>query len=271
MTNLATAIYKDPLAKIALGIYLIFSTWWIIIFLGGTTDAPVNHWFGFAYGGFSLIGSIIGLISIKHWGGYKSLMGKAMLSLSLGLFAQAFGQYSFWFLQSIMRVELPYPSISDIGFFGTNPFYIYAAFLIAKASGVKLSVKSFSHQISAVIIPTVTLLIAYFLFLREYQLDMSQPLLVFFDLGYPLAPTIYISIAILTYGLSRNTLGGIMKSRILFLIIAFFAQFVAEYLFIYFQEDFFPASFVDFAYLTAYFIMTMALLQLKWVSKKLNS
>lgn len=264
---LATA-KKDNPTILTVVFFIVLSLWWLTIYLSGTTDSSVNHIFGFIYGGFSIWGGYWGLKISKEWGGTRSLMGRAIIGLALGLLFQAFGQYSFWFYNYILRISVPYPSISDVGFFGTIPFYIYAAFLFTKASGGKISLRSVAKQVHAIVIPIIMLSISYFLFLRNYSFDSFEPLKTFFDFGYPMGQAIYISIAILNYSLCRELLGGIMRNKIILLIIAFFAQYLADYIFIYFHDLYFPASFIDYMYLVAYFLMTLALLQIKTVANR---
>ncbi len=263
-------IRNDIQATSTLLIFVLLLIFWVVIFLGGTKEAPVNHIFGFIYGGFSLFGGACGLIISRQWGGFKSIMGRAILALSAGLLLQGFGQYSFWYYNFVLKIEVPYPSVPDIGYFGTIPFYIFAAFCFAKASGVKVSLRSFKSKLQAIIIPVVMLGIGYGLFLRNYDFTSTTPQQVFFDYGYPLGQAIYISIAILTYSLSRGLLGGVMKNKILLLLFAFFAQFLADYIFIYFHQFYFPASFIDLFYLIAYAIMTLGILQLRTSTLKIK-
>ena len=112
--------------------------------------------------------------------------------------------------------------------------------------------------------------VAYFLILKQYELDFTDPLGTFLNFGYPLGQAVYISIAILTYLLSRKMLGGIMRFPILLIVLAFAAQFLADYIFIYFHDLYFPASFMDYFYLLAYFLMTLSLIYLKVVADQLR-
>ena len=59
MSDLFSLFKKDRLAQVALVLYLFLTFWWISIFMGGTTDASVNHLFGFVYGGFSIFGGLV--------------------------------------------------------------------------------------------------------------------------------------------------------------------------------------------------------------------
>lgn len=265
MGLLLRILKSEKTAKLTLFFFFALTLAWVIIFLGGSKDEPINHIFGFIYGGFSIWGGILGLAISKQWGGARSVMGKAILFLSIGLLLQAFGQYSFWFYNFFLKVAVPYPGIPDIGYFGTIPFYTLAAFYLAKASGVKLSLGSFFNKIQALIIPIAILSVSYSLFLKDYDFASVPPLQIFLDFGYPLGQAFYISLAILIYSLSRNILGGIMKPRIFFIIFAFSLQFLADYVFIYFHDLYFPASFIDYFYLLAYAVMTLGLIELKTV------
>lgn len=270
MRDRINLLFRSRLAQLSIVFFLLLSIWWLYIFLNGIKGTYNNDAFGFVYGGFSIWGGIIGLFVSRKWGGFKSVIGKAIIFLSIGLLLQSFGQYSFWYLNSVSKIEVPYPSIPDIGFFGTIPFYIYAAYLLARSSGAKISLKSFKNRIQAVIIPAGMLVIAYMLFLRDYTFDWSSPLTIFLDFGYPMGQAIYISIAILTYSLTRKMLGGIMRFPIIFIILAYLVQFLSDYSYVLFKEIYFPGSFIDYFYLVAYFMMTLGLIQLKTVLNKLD-
>ena len=254
-------------AKIALLLFLLITAWWIYTQFKPLDD--INHeYFGNVYGILALWGAGWGLIIAKKWGGFRSLMGKALMFFSLGLFLQEFGQLTYSYYIHVLHVDIPYPSIGDIGFFGTIPFYIGGAMYLAKSAGVKVSLQSFASKIQAVIIPLVLLTVGYILFLKDYEFDLSNPLKIFLDFGYPLGQAIYISIGILTYTLTRNLLGGAMKNKVLFFIIAFAMQFLADYTFLFFQSSYYPGSFIDYMYVVSYFFMAMAILQTQTVFSK---
>lgn len=258
-------------AKVLFVMFIFFSFWWVFM----TSFLPRDHFsyglYGTLYGVIAAWGGGWGLIIAREWGGFKSVMGKAIIMFSLGLFAQEFGQCAYTFYIFVLNDEIPYPSVGDIGFFGTIPFYIYGAYLLAKAAGVRFSLKSYINKLQAILIPVAMLSVAYFLFLRDYTFDFSQPLKIFLDFGYPFGQAIYISIAILTYSLTRSILGGLMKTKVLFLIAAFGVQFLADYAFIYFHDQYYPGSILDYLYVFAYFLMGIGIFQLHIVANKLKA
>lgn len=257
-------------AKVALALFLFYTFWFVIIHLLLPSDHFLYHYYGVFYGIIAVWGGIWGIVIARKWGGFKSIMGKALLLFSFGLFAQEFGQIAYSYYIFVLHVDIPYPSIGDIGFFGTIPFYIYGAYLLGKASGVRFTLNSLQNKLQALLIPALMVAVAYILFLRYYSFDLSTPLETFLTYGYPLGQAVYISLGILTYSLTRGLLGGVMKSKVLFLILAFGAQFLADYAFLYFQELYYPGSPIDYLYTLAYFLMAIGIMQFETAYNKLR-
>lgn len=246
--------------------FAILTFWWAILNLGGAQSQSPHYIFGVVYGPLmSIYGGIIGLAASRLWGGWKSTMGRAIFFLTLGLFAESFGQLVNSFYNLVLHVEVLYPSLGDVGFFGNIPLYLCGILLLASASGVRFSLKSIASQIQAILFPSIMLIMSYVLFLRNYEFDFSQPLTTLLDLGYPLGQALYVSIAFLTFSLSRNFLGGIMRNRILLLLMAFIAQYFADFTFLLAnsQGQYYVGGVVDYFYLVAYTLMTLGFIQLR--------
>lgn len=263
---------KEWTAKLATVFFVLMTVWWVTIFLSGAKETFQNYLFAASYGIICLWGGFWGFVISKKWGGLSSTLGKAIISLSLGLLAQEFGQLIFSYYNVFLKVEIPYPSLADIGFFGSIPFYIYGMVLLAKASGAKFSLGTVINKIQAIFIPFILLIVSYFVFLSDYQFDSTSSLKTFLDFGYPFGEALYISVAILTYSLSRKFLGGVMRSRILFLIGAFGVQYAADFNFLYQNSrgTWINGGYGDFIYFLAYFVMTLGLIQLKTVLDKID-
>lgn len=256
---------KYKLSIFASIVFIIYAVWWVSfqpsVEEGGTTVEIFNN----TYWVMALFGAVIGFWVSKKWGGVKAVLGRAIFMFALGLLAQVFGQVVYSYFFYVAGTEVPYPSLGDAGFFGSVIFYIYGTLLLAKAAGVKLSLKNFVNKIQAVLIPAALLIFSYAIFLRQYEIDPTAPLTTFLDFGYPLGQAFYISIALITYLLSRKFLGGIMKNKIVFLLLALFIQYLADYSFLYqiIHETWVPGAINDFTYLFAYFVMAIALLRFK--------
>lgn len=266
-------IKNEFAAKVAVGLFLILTVWWIILYLSGVQEQIENYLFGATYGLMAAWGGFWGITIAKHWGGTKSVLGKAILALSFGLLAAEFGQIVFSYYNIFSGVEVPYPSLADVGFFANIPLYTIGIILLAKASGIQFTLQKLSSKLQAVLLPVAMLAFSYFFFLQGYEVDWTDPVRVFLDFGYPLGQALYVSIAVLVYVLSKNILGGVMKVKVLFLLFAFVAQYLADYNFL-FQNSrgtWLNAGYGDYLYLLAYFIMTLGLLQLKTIYKNLKA
>src|SRR3990167_2539072 len=171
---------------IALLLFTTFTVWWIVIFFLGYKESLHNYIFGALYGIMAMYGGVIGIEASKRWGGIHSLMGKAILFLALGLLAAEFGQIVFSYYNIILHIEIPYPSVADIGFFGNIPLYTTGIFLLAKASGIQITLKKAYGKVSIIIFPLIMLFLSYLFFLQGYEFDWSDPILIFLDFSYPL-------------------------------------------------------------------------------------
>jgi hypothetical protein len=258
---------QDWSARVAVALFALLTAWWLGV-AGSNTTGESGHaellW-GASYQAVAIWGGLFGLFAAGTWGGRRSVMGRAILAFAIGLLLQTFGQTVFSFYNLVSQVEIPYPSLADLGFFGSIPLYVYGTLMLAKASGVNVSLKTFSSKIQAIVIPLVLLGFSYSLFLRGYEFDWSSPLRVFLDFGYPLGQAFYVSLALLAYLLTKKTLGGIMKNKVLFILIALVVQYVADYNFLTqaYAGTWQNGGYGDLIYLTAYLFMAIGLIQLK--------
>ena len=259
--------------RLSVLLFLVLCIWWVeIALVWKNQDINQNLYWAASYQILAIWGAVFGLVISKHWGGLKSTLGKAIIFFSIGLLLQSFGQSVFSFYNIISKVEIPYPSIADIGFFGSIPLYIYGGILLGQASGTKFSLRSPHNKAIAIIIPLIMLVASYVFFLENYEFDWGSPMRVFLDFGYPFGQAIYVSVAISTYILSKKFLGGIMKNAVLFILIALLVQYVADYNFLYqtLNETWTNGGYGDFIYLIAYFMMAMGLIKLGSVFKKIK-
>jgi hypothetical protein len=236
------------------------------------SNLSMRQTFGGFYTLMALVGGIIGIATSRKWGGYKSLMGRAILFLSLGLFLQTFGQISNSIYNVFLKVEIPYPSLGDIGFFGSVIAYLYGAFCLLKTSGSKFSFRLVQNKIWAVIIPLVILLSSYYLFLKGYEFDWTNKLKIFLDFGYPFGQATYISIALLAFMTSRKILGGLMRKPILFFLLALAFDYLADFIFLYqvSHGTWVTGGINDYEYFVSYFVMTLAIIYVSATFKQIR-
>ena len=263
----ASELTYDWSVKAAVALFAVLFAWWIYLTAAYAPDQALTAkgiW-GASYQVLALWGGAWGLIVSRSWGGRRSVMGRAIGAFGIGMLLQVLGQSVFSWYNLFAGVEMPYPSLADLGYFGSIPFYAYGIYNLGRASGIRVSLKSVSSQIQAVAIPVVVLGMSYFYFLRSYEFDWSSPLRVFLDFGYPLGQAFYVSVALLVYLLSRKTLGGAMKEKVLFILAALAVQYLADYNFLYQAAagSWGVSGYGDVVYMTAYFLMGVGLIQLK--------
>src|SRR6185436_5734433 len=154
-------LLRVPTAQITILAFAIFTIWWIFLspFNPESPFPESRTIWSVTYQLIALWGGINGLFISTKWGGLKSIIGRSIIAFSIGLLLQSFGQtvYSYYLLR--LHIDAPYPSLGDVGYFGTIPFYIYGVLLLAKASGIHLSIKSFGKKIQALLIPLIMLTI----------------------------------------------------------------------------------------------------------------
>lgn len=258
-------IEKEWQAKITVIFFVVLTVWWIILNFGGFIHIKLqSDLFTVTYGLIALWGGLWGLHIAQKWGGLKSVMGKSIIMFSMGLLMQEFGQLAYTFYIYVLHIEVPYPSFGDVGYFGSIFFYLWGVFFLAKIAGVSISLKSFENKIQAIILPIILVGYSYFLFLKEYVFDLSKPITILLDFGYPLGQSFYISCALLVFLLTRKILGGIMRTKIVFILFALLLQYLADFNFL-FQNSrgtWTWSGYGDYLYLIAYFIMAIGLFRL---------
>lgn len=254
---------KNKLQILATAVFIGFIGWWLS-FQHVIEDQGLSvQWFGGTYGIMALIGAVVGFFASRKWGGFKTVLGRALMFFSLGLLAQEVGQLIYTYYIYGAQVQIPYPSWGDVAYFGSVLLYIYAALLLAKTTGIQTSLKNNFYKVVAFLVPVILLGISYFVFLYHHEYDSSHPLTVFLDFGYPMGQATYIALAITAYLLSRKLLGGVMKTAILLVILALFLQYISDFVFVYqsSRDTYLAGKYADLLYLIAYFATTTAMIR----------
>lgn len=242
-------------------LWVIVTAWFLYVHF---FDASSNmrYALGATYGLMALLGGFTGLVAARRWGGLKSKLGRTILFLACGLLAAEFGQLVFSYYNIIKHVEIPYPSLADIGFFLNIPLYIIALTSLWQVSGTKYSMAKHKSKIFILLLPPLGLVFSYLYFLKGYDFTDASTLRVFLDFGYPLGQAIYVTIALSIFILSVGALGGVMKKRILLLVLAFATQYAADFNFLYqtLHETWVNGAYGDYLYFLAYTFMALSLI-----------
>ena len=229
--------------------------------------------FSSSYQIIALYGAIVGFFMAKRWGGHKSLFGKTLIFFSIGLFLQFFGQFTYGYYNIFQHIAVPYPSLGDVGYFGSTVAYIIGAVYLLKTTEFTVSWSFLRNKFYTILIPCILLLISYWFFLRGYEFDWTNKLRIFLDFGYPFGDALYISIALIALVASYNFLGGSMRKSILLLIFALIIQYASDFTFLYQANagTWSIAGFNDYSFSICYFLMTVALIHIGQMSIKMKN
>lgn len=264
-------LLKQKKTILILSLFTLLSLWWGYVKINDVSNENTINLLAGSYGLVALVGGLFGLAASIKWGGFKSILGRSLMMFSIGLLLQEFGQLSYAYYVVVEKIEIPYPSIGDIGYLGSVFFYIYGTLLLLKVVGAKFSLHNVVNKIQAVVIPVIILAVSYNFFLKGYSTEGLSGLTVALDFGYPFGQAIYLSLAILALIFSRKLLGGVMRPRIMLLLLALCLQYASDFNFLYqtHQETWQTAGYGDYLYLLSYLLMALSLIGLSLpLSKK---
>ncbi len=257
-------------------LFSFFLIWWALLnFTNIFVDSDSMADFADTYATVALFGGLVGLFFSGRWGGFSSLLGKVVLCLSIGLLFQVFGQFSYAFYARVLGVEVPYPSIGDLGFFGSIPFYILGSYYLVRICLVSVKATSSRFPINpiSIVVPVILLVVSYIFLLRGYEPDLENIPGAFLDFGYPLFQAVYVSLALIAFYYTKRMVNGLMHKKVVFLLVALIVQYLADFLFIYKAHRglYVTAGITDLTYLVAYFLMSLAIINLNSVFERFKN
>ena len=259
---------KTNKLKLTLFLYSVFIVlWWTFINIAyADKENRVFEMFAASYGLVCGFAAIVGVVQSRKWGYTRSYLGKLLLFLALGMAFTQFGQLNFSYYTAVKHIDIPYPSLADIGFFGVIPLYGLAALSLARMVRVKESLKMLSKPKLA-LIGVVPVAMVFMTVLAHRLTGASfdgDKLTVFLDFGYPFGQSIVVTAAILALASSNRLTGGAMKPKILLLILAFLLQYIADYNFLVqgVNETWINGGYGDLLYYLAYAVMAWSIISL---------
>ncbi len=172
------------------------------------------------------------------WGGSKSVVGKAVFFLGLGIFCWGVGETIWSYYNFFLNQPAPYPSLADIGFAPSIFFYGLGAIFLSKATGAKYGLRNRYAKLFVFVVPFIILALSYYvlvIFARGGVLipDGETPLKIFLDIAYPLGDFIGLTIAIIVSGLSFKYFGGRYTLDVLLILLGLGTMFLADSVFSY--------------------------------------
>src|SRR3989338_2271680 len=155
-------------ARIIFFYFVFIFVWWAFLFVTGKANAGGEVTLGgalyqFAFGLIPLIGGVLGILKSKKWGGLKSYVGRALLFISVGAICWGVGKM-FWFLyyNIFTSVDIPYPSLADVGYSLSFPFLALGLISLSKATGARFTLKHPGGQVLAFCITIIRIIASYY-------------------------------------------------------------------------------------------------------------
>lgn len=262
-------LFTGKLTGLITIIYLFSVVFWLAFTFTDKFNSSAGLYFQTFLFIIPFLGSIVGFINSKYWGGFGSAMGKATFFLSLGLFTWSLGMLAWNYYIFFTTFEIPYPSLADVAFILSWPLWTIGIFNLSKATGATFAIKKAGGKLMFVLIPLATIALSYYLVITiarggVIDLDTTSKLKLFFDLFYPIGTTIIITVILTFFGLSYTFLGGKYKKVIVLLVIGFIFNYFSDITFSYTttQETYFNGHFADMLFVTTMYLLSLTMFKL---------
>lgn len=219
------------------GFFVLMLIYWQVLRLSHTTDLPVNLGYSFSTAVVAFFGGVFGIFISRHWGGVKSAVGKAVLCLSSGTLVWSLGNFVWSYYIFFLHIEMPYPSLADLGYSLAVPFWVFGVYFLSYATGARFSLKETGGRLMLFAMPVFAAVFSYyFLFVvaRGSNIEVEGGLLkIFLDFYYPIGDWIILTVSFLMFGLSWEYLGGRFRLPVFIVLLGFIFMFMADFLFSY--------------------------------------
>lgn len=254
--------------KIILFVYLIVLFIWTYIQVTKSVANEINYIFSFVFGLIPFFGGLLGMYIALGWGGFKSIVGKAIFFFSLGLFLWGFGENIWSFYNFFRNQPAPYPSLADLGFAPSIFFWIIGMSYFARASGaLHVLKKSVKAKIFVAITPILLLVVSYYLLVNVARNGVLVPagestLKVILDIAYPLGDFLALTLALIVTTLTTKYLGGYYRVAIASMLAGLTLMYFGDFSFSYTTTigSFYNGNWGDLLLSAGTFLMTFGIL-----------
>lgn len=230
---------NNSFQALVLGSYIGVVALWLFLMLTGRTTGDLNYAYSFVFGLIPLLAGITGMFKSRLWGGLRSTMGKAIMSISFGLLLWGIGETIWSYYNFILNVPAPYPSLADLGFAPSILFWIIGTLYLAKATGALFALKkTHAAKVVVFIVPVVLLIASYFLQVKLARGGVIVPegetvLKTVLDIVYPFGDFVALTFAALVFGLSYKYFGGLYRGAVTCLLAGLALMYIGDVAFSY--------------------------------------
>jgi hypothetical protein len=244
-------------------LFVIFSLGWGYLQLFHKTNQSLLYLYSDTYFIVALWGAIGGFISSWRWGGFSTKVGRSIAYFSVGLLFQVLGQLVYAYYMECLGIDVPYPSVGDIGFFGSIPFYILGTMSLIHAFGCQFHPDG--EKLLSLFFPIGIFILSSWYFLQGKGIQLENLPKTFLDFGYPLGQAVYVSLAISAYFSSKIILEGVIRVNVLTILLGLLFQYLADSMFLYQAKmgTWHGGSLNDYLYMCAYFLIGLGIIGLR--------
>lgn len=264
-TTFSQAIQSSLPSTLMSGFYFALVIWWIFLNIYHLKSSPLNLAFGFAFGLVPLCGGITGVVSSQRLLIKRSHIRKAVLFFSLGLITWGLGQMVWSVYNFFLNIEVPYPSLSDVGFIISWPLWGIGLYYLARATRSQYTSQVKVSKPPLIILSLLSITVVYYLLIIVARngaiITHSDILTIFFDLAYPLLDIALIIEAILLYGSSFRYVKKTYRWPVYLVLVSVVLNFFGDFGFSYTTRlnEYYNGNWVDFVFTTTFYLVSIAM------------
>jgi len=243
---------KKLLALILISVIVLLG----MIFIPFKEEFSLARYFITSFGQFFVIflAVIIGYEKIKSFT-FKSAIGKSIIFISLGLLSWGIGALIWFYYNAILKTEVPYPSLADIGFLGTIPLAAYGLFLLLKNIKIEFDIKTI---LKLVLIPIIVFIFTYWLFINTKLAEDVSALEKILNVTYPMGDVVFLSFTFVILTLIK---GGKLFKPFGIICLGFIIEAIADFSFSWTTaiETYYSGNWVDMLFVLAFFTLGLGI------------
>ncbi|MBI1862977.1 hypothetical protein HYS00_02565 [Candidatus Microgenomates bacterium] len=243
-------------AQVVLALFLVQSIWFYRIQAFHLYDTNEAYWFNWSYGFIALLGALYGLFHPKS---KKSPYYQAIRLLSFGMLCEWFG-VQVWFYYNLTGINVPYPSIADLGYFSIIPVYTLAAMKIANTTNSIAF--TLNKKIILLLTPVLLLTLGYSTMLAATGLNLSRQVRFFLSFTQPTGEIIPVSILVYLLLYCRTKLNQATRLYISILTVCMGLQLFTDFTFMFSAQtnQYLNAGINDYLYVITYSAMSLTII-----------
>lgn len=225
---------------------------WLFLLLAGSTHTVYNYLFSALTNIIPLIGGIFVILESRQWKGQSKLIYRGLLFVGIGLLFWAFGGAIWSYYNYFLHMDVPYPSLADIGYGPSEFFYCIGAVYLSRGAGADLGIQKKYSKIFIIIIPIIMFIFSYYILITVGKAGVlitphDYWLKTFLDLIYPFGDFISLTLSVIISGLYFNFLMKKYRFGIVIVLVGLIGIFFSDFLFSYTttRQTYFNGNFAD--------------------------